>query len=417
MDLTDALSASLHRLRSAAEVSARAHPGDRHGRQPVHVVYGGAHLFRHDTAPKLGALALRSLDAHAPDATVFARALGLADGPHHEALYARVRDKLTRAPVEDLRVDFEDGYGQRAPDEEDAHCAAVAEALARGMRDGTLPPAIGVRVRSFAPETLPRALRTLDRTLTALRSASGGALPGGFTVTLPKVTLPEEVALLVDALDALGARDASVEVMVESPLALRPGVLPSLVAAARGRCAAVHFGAYDYLAACGVAGDATLTHPLCDHARHTMLVALAGTGVRLSDGATTVLPTSPSREEVHRAWRLHADHITRALAQGYAQGWDLHPAQLPARYGAVYDFFLRHADAMGKRLRAFLERAARATRDGSTFDDAATGQGMVNFFLRAVDAGALTDDEAAAHAGVAVSRLRARSFASLVEAP
>lgn len=417
MDLSDALSAPLLRLRAAAEASARAHPGDRPGRQPVHVVYGGAHLFRHDTMRKLGDLALRSLDAHAPDADTFADALGLAGGDHRAALYARVRDKLARAPVEDLRVDFEDGYGQRAPDEEDARCAAVAEALARGMREGTLPPAVGIRVRSFAPETLPRALRTLDLTLTALLRATGGALPAGFTVTLPKVTLPEEVALLVDALDALGARDVAVEVMVESPLALRPAALPALVAAARGRCAAVHFGAYDYLAACGVAGDGSLDHPLCDHARHTMLVALAGTGVRLSDGATAVLPTAAARGEVHRAWRLHGANVARALAQGYAQGWDLHPAQLPARYGAVYDFFLRHAGAAGKRLRAFVERAARATRDGSVFDDAATAQGLVNFFLRAVDAGALTDDEAAAHAGVAVSRLRARSFASLVGAP
>lgn len=409
-----ALAEPLARLRLAA---ARPAPAERTDRAPVHVVYGGAHLFRHDTARKLGALALRSLDAHAPDADSFARALGLAEGAHRGELYARVREKLARAPVEDYRVDFEDGYGQRAPEEEDAHCAAVAEALARGVREATLPPAVGIRVRAFAPETLARALRTLDLTLSALLAATGGALPAGFTVTLPKVTLPEEVALLGEALDALGARTADVEVMVESPVALQPGALPKLVAAAKGRCAAVHFGAYDYLAACGVAGDGALDHPLCDHARASMLVALAGTGVRLADGATALLPTSADRAEVHRAWALHASNVSRALAQGYAQGWDLHPAQIPARLGALYDHFLRHAEGAGRRLRTFVERAARATRDGSVFDDAATAQGLVNFFLRAVDVGALTEAEAAAHAGAPIERLRTRSFAALVGSP
>ena len=386
-------------------------------RAPVHVVYGGAQLARHDIATKLGALALRSLDAHAPDPAAFARALGLAAGDHHELLYARVRAKLAREPVEDYRVDFEDGYGPRSPAEEDGHCLDVAAALARGMREGCLPPAVGIRVRSFAPETLERALRTLERTVSALLEATGGALPAGFTVTLPKVTLPAEVALLAEALDALGARTADLEVMVESPLALRAGVLPALVRAAAGRCAAVHLGAYDFLAACGVAGDGALDHPLCDHARAVMLVELAGTGVRLADGATAILPTGHTSAEVHRAWALHARNVTRALAQGYAQGWDLHPAQIPARLGALYDHFLRHAEVSGRRLRGFIERAARATRDGSVFDDAATGQGLVNFFLRAVDVGALTADEAAAHAGASVEQLRARSFAALVGAP
>jgi len=411
--LLDTLAASLQRLRDATPLT----PTLPSGPTPVHVVYGGAHLFRHDTARKLGALALRALDAHAPDALTFAQALGLPDGTHHERLYQRVRAKLAHKPVEDYRIDFEDGYGQRSSVEEDAHALTVADALARGMREGTLPPAIGIRIRSFAPETIDRALQTLERVLTALRTASDGALPAGFTVTLPKVTLPEEVALLVDALDVLGAPEVAVEVMVESPRALQPDVLPALVRAARGRCTSVHFGAYDYLAACGVPGDGGLAHPLCDHARATLLVALAGTGVRLSDGATTLLPTSLVRDEVHRAWALHASNVTRALEQGYTQGWDLHPAQIPARLGALYDHFLRHADTAGRRLRTFLERAARATRDGSVFDDAATAQGLVNFFLRAVDTGALTEEEAMGHTGAPIQHLRTRSWAALVGQP
>ena len=357
-------------------------------------------------------------------------------------MYQRVRTKLTTEPVEDLRVDFEDGYGPRGDDEEDTHCLAVARELARAMADHTLPPFVGIRVKSFSAETTDRALRTLDLTLTTL-VATTRALPERFVVTLPKVVMPAQVTALVECLAmlerALGLRGGSigVELMVEATqtmLSPRGEVtLAALLDAAAGRCVAAHFGAYDYTAGCNVAsGDQHLGHPWCEHARHLMQLAFAGTGVRLSDGATTTLPVEPHRAKegatltddaraanratVHRAWRLHADNIARALTEGYGQGWDLHPAQLPARYGAVYDYYLRGAVTAGERLRAFVTRSAQATRVGAAFDDAATAQAMVNFFLRAIDAGALTEDEAASHAGVTVERLRTRSFAAIAGA-
>lgn len=435
---------SLARLTDAHSAFAGRHPGERTGRHPVHVVYGGAHLFAHDTARKLGAVALRTLDEYAPDAGSLARAVGLIGDDErararHRAVFERVREKLTREPVEDLRADFEDGYGQRSHDDEDLHAVAVGRALARGMNERTLPPFVGIRVKALTGETASRALRTLDLALTALAESSRGAVPEGFVVTLPKVTLSEEVATLCDALDSLERslsmrpNAVGVELMVEAPRALvsasGEAALPSLVRAARGRCVAAHFGAYDYTAACGVAAsEQSLAHPWCDHARHAMLTSLWGTGVRLSDGATTQLPIAPhklpsteaerdaNRAAVHGAWRIARGDVSRALSQGFYQGWDLHPAQLVSRYATVYDYFLRELDASGARLRRFVSQAARATQSGGAFDDAATGQALVNFFLRAIDAGALGESEAASQAGVSVELLRTRSFARIVGA-
>src|SRR5450432_2158873 len=121
-------------------------------RQPVHVVYGGAHLFKSDTTRKLGKLAERALAEYAPDAETLAEALGLR-GDLAATVYERVTAKLRREPVEDYRIDFEDGFGTRPDAEEDAAADAAAAQLAKGLADGTLPPFIGLRVKSFADET------------------------------------------------------------------------------------------------------------------------------------------------------------------------------------------------------------------------------------------------------------------------
>jgi hypothetical protein len=203
--------------------------------------------------------------------------------------------------------------------------------------------------------------------------------------------------------------------------------LPRLVAAAGGRCTGAHFGPYDYTASCDItAAHQQLLHPACEFARHIMKVSLSGTGVALSDGATLVLPIGPHRAKkgealsaaalsenrtvVHRAWRLSYQHIRHALLHGFYQGWDLHPAQLPARYAAVYAFFLEGLETAGQRLRAFLDKAAQATLHGNAFDDAATGQGLLNYFLRAIHCGAITEAEAAEHSGLQRHELLTRSF-------
>ncbi len=417
-------------LRRSNAVLAKRYPGDPEGRQPVHTVYGGAHLFRSDTAPKLGALALRSLSQFAEDPVAFAGALQLevpagADPPAYaHRIYERVVEKLKREPVEDFRIDFEDGYGNRPDAEEDKDAAAAAAEVARGMKEGTLPPFVGIRIKPLSNELVERSLRTLDIFVGSLVESTGGALPGGFVVTLPKIMLPAQVRALSKALAAieksLGLPNQSLhlELMVETPPSILDhkggAAIPALVAAGDGRVTAAHFGTYDYTASCNItAAHQSMTHPTCDFAKHMMQVSLAGSGVMMSDGATNVMPVG-SPEVVHRAWRLHFSHVRHSLKQGFYQGWDLHPGQLPTRYAAVYSFFLESLDAASERLRTFVAKAAQATLVGDVFDDAATGQGLLNYFLRALNCGAIDEGQALA-AGLTLDELRTRSFVRILK--
>jgi citrate lyase beta subunit len=424
-----------------AEIATRF-PGSGAGRQPVHTVYGGAHLFRADTAPRLGELARRALDDFAPDAAALGEALTLDDVRLAGTVRARVARKLASEPIEDFRLDFEDGYGHRPDDEEDGHAASAAAEMARGLVAGTLPPFCGIRIKSLARELAPRALRTLDLFVGALLEGTGGRLPPGFVVTLPKIVHREQVAVLAAALAALEQRHGldegalALELMVETPQSIfAPDgsvALPRLVAAAGGRCVAAHFGTYDYTAALGITAEQQrMSHPACDFAKSVMQVALAGSGLWLSDGATNVLPVpihraaegaplgeterAANRRAVHAAWRLHARDVRHSLASGFFQGWDLHPAQLVTRYGALYAFFLPGLDAAGERLRHFVAQAAQATRVGEVFDDAATGQGLLNHFLRALACGAIDESEALARTGLTPAELATRSFPRILE--
>jgi citrate lyase beta subunit len=383
-------------------------------RQPVHVVYGGAQLFKLDTTRKLGALAERALAEYARDAAAFAEVLGIRNDLA-ETVYQRVAEKLRREPVEDYRIDFEDGFGIRSDAEEDAAADAAAAQLSKGMEDGTLPAFIGLRVKSFAPESKPRGLRTLNRFL-----QSAGKLPEEFVVTLPKITELDQVSEFMEALAPYP--DVGVELMVETSLSLRN--LAELVELTEGRCLGAHFGPYDYTASLGITSHSQhLLHPACNFARSTMLMTLAGSGIALSDGPTNILPIPPhrgtslsvsqkseNRAVVHRAWKLHYQHVRDALYNGFYQGWDLHPAQLPIRYAAVYSFFLEGLDAASERLRNFIRMAAQATMMGDVFDDAATGQGLRNYFLRAVACGAVPESDIPALTGLTVEQLRSARF-------
>ena len=441
------------RLELAHRAFLRRYPGPTGARQPVHTVYGGAHLYRAETPRRLGEVALRSLDEFAPDFASFAKAIALPGAERlpdssdataeiaktieanpeavrkknraawfAHTIYRRVREKLKREPVEDFRVDFEDGYGNRLDEEEDDHAAAAAREVAAGMNSGELPPFLGIRIKPFTDELRDRSIRTMDIFLTELAAASRGKLPSNFVITLPKVTLPDEVAALADVCSRLepmldfepgGLR---IELMIETTQSIfnergEANLLP-LTGAARGRCIAAHFGTYDYTAGRSItAAYQDMTHFTCDFGREMMQVTLSGTGIWLSDGATNILPVAPhragkdgspltsaqsveNRAAVHRAWKLHFDHIRHSLVNGYYQGWDLHPAQLPTRYAAVYSFFLEGLDAASERLRNFIAKAAQATLVGEVFDDAATGQGLLNYFLRAINCGAITAEEA-----------------------
>ncbi|HEY1956102.1 MAG TPA: phosphoenolpyruvate kinase [Polyangiaceae bacterium] len=407
-------------LSSAHAAIAARYPGESSARQPVHTVYGGGHLFKHDTAHKLGALAKKALAEYAPDAKTFAGAIGVP-AALADVVYARVVAKLEREPVEDFRIDFEDGYGTRADAEEDGHVALAAREVAEGKRQGTLPPFIGIRIKCFSRELAARSVRTLDIFLTTLAKELNGDLPQNFVVTFPKIQHVDQVRVFIAQLAAIerrvGLGRVPIEIMVEQPqtIFLPDGraALPIIHDACDGRLLGAHFGTYDYTASMGItAAHQHMLHPACDFAKNMMQVAFAGTGVMLSDGATNVMPVG-NRATVHDAWRLHASHVRHSLETGFYQGWDLHPAQLPTRYAAVFSFFLESKDAATERLKNFVEKAAQATLVGDVFDDAATGQGLLNFFLRGLTCGALTEQEALA-TGLTVEELRSKSFVKVL---
>jgi citrate lyase beta subunit len=403
---------------------AELFPGESPARQPVHVIYGGAQLFKADAAQKLGSLALRALQEHAPDPTTFAAALGL-DPALADRIHLRVIEKLTGEPIEDLRIDFEDGFGTRSDTEEDGFAASTADEVAKGLAEGTLPGSIGIRIKPLNAEHKRRSLRTFDLFLTRLAERTGGHLPPNFVVTLPKITTADQVAAMTQACEAfeywrdLPAGSLKYELMIETTQSIFDAdgavALPRFVAEGRGRIVAAHFGTYDYTASCGItAAHQHMRHPVCDFAKHVMQVALAGTGIWLSDGATNVMPIGP-RDAVHRAWRLHAEHVRHSLVTGFYQGWDLHPAQLPSRYAAVYAFFLEGLGAASERLKNFVDKAAQATLVGDVFDDAATGQGLLNYFLRAMNCGAIGEREAVEMSGLTLEELRGKSFVKILD--
>ncbi len=424
-------------------------------KQPVHTVVGGAHLFRRDTAVKLGRIAARYLDRYAADPASLADVLGNRLPPETagalppetagalapetaEAVHRRVRAKLEREPVESFLIDFEDGFGARSEAEEDEAATGAAAEVAAGAAAGSLPPSLGIRIKSLSEATGGRALRTLELFLAGL-AGTGGGLPDGFTVLLPKIVDAGQVERLAAALDRLEAtlglpeKRVGIDLMIETPQSLvAPDgriAVPGLVAAAGGRCRTVHLGAYDLTGGVAVAAEAqTLGHPLCDMARQLLQLSLGGSGVRLADGATNVLPVEPHRGKteispaeraentavVHDAWRLHCADVRRSLNQGFYQSWDLHPAQLVSRYAAVFSFFLEGLDAAASRLDRFVTAAGQAVLTGSVFDDEASGQGLLNFFLRGLASGALTAEEAA-RSGLTPAELETRSFRAILE--
>ena len=439
----EALEAQFTALADANRAFARRYPGDSAARQPIHTVYGGAHLYKAETTLRLGELALRHMAAYAPDAPTLARAVGFApDGEAGDALartvYDRVLAKLRREPVEDFRIDFEDGYGARSDADEDATAAAAAHEVARGLREGLLPPFIGIRIKSFGVEWQARGRRTLEIFLGELLGATGGRLPDNFVVTLPKVQIAEQPRALVRLCEALEARHGlpagslRLEIMIETTQALlgRDGrsPLPVFLDACEGRCRGAHLGTYDFTASCNItAAYQAMDHPWCDLAKGLMVLAYAGTGVFLSDGATNVMPVGPHRGDslapgqleenravVHAAWRLAHRHIRHSLEGGFYQGWDLHPGQLPVRYATCFGFFLEGFAAAAERLRKFVEKAAQATLVGDIFDDAATGQGLLNYFLRALNSGAIDADDLQ-ETGLTREEVALRSFAKILE--
>ena len=433
----DMMAAFASRVTDANLVFMRRYPGERVERQPAHTVYIAGDAFHEDLLRDHSEAARRAIGEHAPDAATFARILDVPEALA-QIVRPRVIDKLVREPIEDLRLDFEDGYGVRPDAEEDAHAAEAAERIARALAAKKLSPFFGIRVKPLNEDVKKRSLRTLDVFLTTLAHASKGAFPRGLVLTLAKVTSPVQVAVFADALAALeeklGAPAGTLrfEIMIEVAQAVlddagRPCVR-ALVDAGRGRCVGAHLGTYDFTASLGVtAAHQHMGHPACDFAKQVMQVSLAGTGVFLSDGSTNVLPipkhAQPANEKERRAnhmgmldaWQRHARDVQRSLVQGFYQGWDLHPAQLVTRFGALYAFFLDAVQPAAERMSAFVSRASHASEEGGVADDAATGQALLNFFLRGMSCGAITEEEAAA-TGLTLEEFRGRSFTKVLAA-
>ncbi len=415
-------------LTKANQAFTKAYPGAGSGRQPIHTVYGGAQIFTSETAKKMSASSLKALNEMAPNADALVKALGLeatADKKLWQQIYERIVQKLEVEAVEDFRIDFEDGYGNRPDSEEDGHAESTAKEVAKGMQQNSLPPFIGIRIKTFSEECVKRSLRTLDIFLSTLLSETKGNLPSNFVVTLPKVILAEQCATLVKALEEiekknnLKANTLKYEFMVETPQAIigfdGKSPIRSFVEAGKGRCVGAHFGTYDYTAGCGITANyQTMDNPVCDFAKHVMQVSLMGTNLLISDGATNVMPVGTDPANFHKAWRLSYKHIRHSLSSGFYQGWDLHPNQLPVRYAATYAFFLEALDSASDRLKGFVEKAAKATLLGDIFDDAATGQGLLNFFLRALSCGAITKEEAL-KTGLSIEEIQSRSFLKILE--
>jgi citrate lyase beta subunit len=458
----------LQELKVANLAFQKIYPGDRADRQPVHTVYGGANLFKSDTTKRMSDIALRNLKSYSPDFTVMAKVLEItghaqlpsepakikellvnieklstSDQKKHPAwlpftVYKKIINKLEREAVEDFRIDFEDGFGNRSDAEEDSTAVNAAMELAKGMNEKTISPFIGIRIKPFTEDLKQRGVRTLDIFLTTLLEQTNKKIPENFVVMLPKVTIAEQVKALVrffeiiEKKNRLASGTLKMEMMVEATQAVMDqdgkNPLRSLIMAGEGRCIAAHFGTYDYTASCNITAKyQTMDHPVCDFAHHMTKVALGGTGIYLSDGATNIMPVGPHRGEnltkeqaeenksvVHRAWRLCYDHTMHSLQNGFYQGWDLNPAQLPMRYAAVYTFFLESYEDAAVRLHHFIGKAAQATLSGDIFDDAATGQGLLNYFLRALNSGAISEDELVA-TGLSIEEIRLRSFYKILE--
>ena len=401
MNLDEAVLAELDRRLGPVDAARIfAFPGERTVRQPVHTCYVPADAVGPGLAAAWGESALTALDEHGlPD-------LGLDPGLVEQVL-PRVRAKLAAEPVEDLRVDAEDGY-RGGPDAEDDDVRAAAAALAADALAGTAPTWLGIRAKSLELGTRHRGVRSLDLFLANLGEAYGAReRPLRAIVTLPKVTAVEQVRAFLPVLEALEAAYGvalDLELQVETPQAVfgPDGTVTAarLVHAAGGRLLGLHYGTYDYSAALGIAAAHQASdHPAADFAKQVMQVAVAGTGVRAVDGSTNVLPVGP-REQVHSAWRLHAGLVRRALERGLYQGWDLHPAQLVTRYVATYAFFREALPAAADRLAAYLDRTGEGI-----LDEPATARALASVVVRGLDCGAVDIAEVTAAGGPDRSQL------------
>jgi citrate lyase beta subunit len=363
---------------------ARLFPGDRDEIQPAHTVYVSAADVDVDTPERWAAAAgrLESSPVVADLATDDVRAIAHA--------------RLIENPIEDLRIDLEDGYGWRSDAAEDADATRAGTILADWVKRRPYAPRIaGVRAKGLGAAERGRGIRSLERVLDG-----AGGVPPGFVITIPKlrdVRQVDAVSVMCAGFEhAHGLTEGAlkVELQVEIPQAILGPDGRATVAEAihRGtpRVVGLHYGTYDYSAACGiVSAQQSLEHPVADHAKAVMQVAAAQTGVWVSDGSTQVMPTG-TPEQIDAALRRHHRLVTRSLERGFYQGWDMHPGHLVTRWLAVTGFFRSAMPAAATRLQAYFER-----RSGDVVDEPATAMSLALVIRRGLAARAFAADEVA----------------------
>jgi citrate lyase beta subunit len=394
--------------------------------QPVHVMYGGAHLFTEKTFEKIASMAAQAFKYAASSPQALTARCGESWSPDFaENVFNRAQKKIFEHPLEDYRIDFEDGYGIRSDEEEDHHAVSAARTLLATTAEPFAPKNVGIRIKPMSTASMRRSFKTLALFVEELNKI-GDLHSHHLThliVTLPKVTNAEQVATLVEILHAyekefhLVQGFFSIELVIETPEAFLglDGAIPlsSFLHSAAGRCRGLHFGVYDFTSSLGIgSAGQSIDHLACDFARMWIqMVASLVPNVVVSDGIINRLPVVPkvkgpeADEQFDINWVYNYRQMTRRLSNGYYQGWDLHPCQLPIRHIANTVFVLREFDGAVKRLKTFVERSSQASLLGGMFDDRASVLGLLNFFDRSISSGVISQSELK-QAGVDLDALR-----------
>lgn len=407
-------------LAATDDMLLRRYPGDDGRRQAVHTVYTPADRYTPDLAQQWAEQAREAVRQQGSMVELVADIVGEGSGisEYTHRLAELVDRKLMNEPVEDLRIDFEDGYGRRDDAQEDQHAIQAAENVATSLKDGIAPPFIGIRFKCMESDVRARGLRTLDLYLTTLVEKVG-ALPEGTVLTLPKVTSADQIKAMNDVVAALeaglGIDEGSLryEVQVETPQlivgAQGQAEVARVLHAGEGRITSLHYGTYDYSASLGIAAAyQSMEHPAADFAKNLMLTAVAETGVHLSDGSTNILPLG-TPQEIRSAWQLHGRLVGRHLRRGIYQGWDMHPAQLPTRFIATFDFFNRSLDSAVDRLGRYIR-----AESGTVMDEPATAKALARYILRSTSCGAADMPEIQQRLGTNINVLETLSATGLI---
>ncbi len=408
-------------------------------RYPIHTFYGGAHLFKRDSFEKIKRIAQGIFNDYCEESERFYSIFTRPDAPVSkntaEKVYHKIHKKIEEEPVEDYRIDFEDGYGYRSDEEEDEHAISAATETAEIIKNGALPSIFGIRIKPIAPGTAQRAVRTLELYLTTLLNLTDNKLPPAFVVTLPKVSRAEQLSVLNDILHKLEMRNhlpknsILTEVMIETPEAIAEKYMAKIVQVGGNRLLGGHLGVYDLNSSFGVSASfQEMQHPSCDYARVLMKIILGRSGIRCVDGVTNVMPVAPNKatlsaplavhlhEEnvatVIAGWQKAYSDIRHSLRMGFYQGWDLHPAQIISRLAAVYIFFLNEYPLAAKRMKQFLKNSAQPSVHKGIFDDAASGYGLLLFFRYGFECLAFDENDLAG-AGLSKENLYAKHFSEI----